>query len=532
MLTSLQNSDPEVDAVLATCSRSIKAHCQVFHKERFRRPFSYNHDKLFEVVDDPTVKRIMVIAHRGFGKTSIFNYAIPSQAIIHRKYRFVVPCGATSTHAVQQSENLKWSLTTSKLARSIIGDIKTDDFSKEEWSLPWDMKIMPRGAGQQVRGLNYHDYRPDLIIPDDLENSEACRSKEQRDKLKDWFYTDLTQAVDLSMHNRIIIVGTILHEDSLLCELAEDSDWTVLNLPLTDKAGKSYWSAYLSDAECAALKAGFERKGRLHLYYREYMNDPTPDEDAVFRPEMFIKYNEADERLSHDPDVDNFVILDPAKSSRSHSAYTAIVGVAVNTRKGCIYIRDIINRRMPPDQVYKELFSMADRINAKVIGYESNGLAEFIKQPLTDAMTVRGTMYELVELKARRAQDYETEGRTAWEKGKEARVAQLAPYYRMGQILHNNTGVCDVLEAQLKAFPRSKFWDVMDATAYILEMTNIGERFFEETLPADEEAALDAEERDIDSMDDLDDRAARALDRYYDQLFAEDEEALDGLEMI
>ena len=47
----------------------------------------------------------------------------------------------------------------------------------------------------------------------------------------------------------------------------------------------------------------------------------------------------------------------------------------------------------------------------------------------------------------------------------------------MGHIYHNSS-CCEVLEQQLLNFPSPKHWDVADATAYIIEMTDKGERFF------------------------------------------------------
>ena len=34
------------------------------------------------------------------------------------------------------------------------------------------------------------------------------------------------------------------------------------------------------------------------------------------------------------------------------------------------------------------------------------------------------------------------------------------------------------LESQLLMFPRSALWDIMDAEAYIIEMLELGERYF------------------------------------------------------
>jgi phage terminase large subunit-like protein len=78
-------------------------------------------------------------------------------------------------------------------------------------------------------------------------------------------------------------------------------------------------------------------------------------------------------------------------------------------------------------------------------------------------MLKRGKFYNLVELKAR--------GK------KNDRIAMLNPLYRLGYIYHNKN-VSHTLENQLMAFPKSKRDDVMDAFAYVVELLELGERYF------------------------------------------------------
>jgi hypothetical protein len=118
---------------------------------------------------------------------------------------------------------------------------------------------------------------------------------------------------------------------------------------------------------------------------------------------------------------------------------------------------------MHPDDIYNRAFAMADRLGATTIGYEVTSLNEFITYPITTHMLKRGKFYNLVELKARAH--------------KEDRVAMLAPLYRLGYIWHNKN-VSSILENQLMGFPKSKRWDVMDATAYVVELLELGERYF------------------------------------------------------
>ena len=51
-------------------------------------------------------------------------------------------------------------------------------------------------------------------------------------------------------------------------------------------------------------------------------------------------------------------------------------------------------------------------------------------------------------------------------------------------------------------FPRSKLWDIMDGFAYIVEMLELGERYFEP--PIDEEDDPEAEYKELEYEEPVD----------------------------
>lgn len=511
----------EVDDLLYECSISLKKHCQVFHgsmeypngvnpqgyKERFWRQFSRKHDEFFEVWDDRSVQQILVIMHRGGGKTSLFNYAAPSQAITFEQYHFIVPVSATATSATLQSDNLKSEMSQNKLIYSAIGEVKSaEKWSRDAWITANGVMVMPKGRGQQVRGILFKNYRPDLIIPDDLEDDESVMTIEQRRKTAEFFHGQLAGVVDRSSDKwRICVVGTVLHEACLLLELKSDPDWTVIEIPLCDKEFKSYWPAYMDNDAVLKLKKQYERMGNLDIFYREYMNQAQAKEDASFQVSYFRHYDERTENLDNDSYVETFVILDPAKTSKPQNAFSAIVAISIkfSPRGNKIYIREVENEHLTYDDIYSHTFAMAEKWRANVIGYEVTGLEEFIIQPMEDFMLQGGHSFELVQLDARKGEgEYQSKGS---QKGKEARVGMLAPYYKRGIIYHNNEGNCQVLEDQLLEYPRAKYWDVMDATAYIIEMLSRGERHMSEELTKDRLEEYGGEDDDLALLDMVED---------------------------
>lgn len=471
----------ELVRIMEECYLSTKVTASVLFPNRFYRPFPSITDEIFRVIDDDNLQKVLVIAPRGWGKTSTINLAYPAKKILFHEKKFIVPISNTATQAVMQGENLKRELLTNTMISRIFGNLRSDTFSKDMWVTANGIAVLPRGSGQQVRGILYGDYRPDLIICDDLEDAESVRSEEQRAKLKEWFFADVLNSVNLDNKDwKIVVIGTLLHEASLLAELMEDPSWHKVHISLCDEQYNSNWPDYMNNEAIAEMVEGYRRQGLLDTFYREFMGIPIAKESASFKSEYFRYYEESSEVFQKNKrNIESVVLVDPAKTTKDTSAHTAIVGVGIDTVNARIYVRDIVAGRLHPDQMYTESFEMADRLGAKVIGIEVTSLNEFIVHPFKTAMLRRGRVYNLVELKARGA--------------KEERIAALVPFYRMGHVYHNKNN-CGPLEAQLVSYPRSKKWDIMDALAYIVEMMELGERYF---MPDDKEMEeLDAYDQD------------------------------------
>lgn len=214
--------DRDLQEVLVSCYRATRTSCKVLFPERFTLPFSKLHQEIFSILDDDSIQLAAIAAPRGFGKTSIVNLSYPAKKILFREKKFIVPISCTATQAVMQAENLKRELVQNPIIVELFGNLKSDSWSKECWITSTGVMVLPRGAGQQVRGILHEHYRPDLIVCDDLEDAESVMNEELRKKRKEWFFADVCNAINRAKKDwKIVVIGTILHEDSLLANLVE-----------------------------------------------------------------------------------------------------------------------------------------------------------------------------------------------------------------------------------------------------------------------------------------------------------------------
>jgi len=488
-------SKDDLKELLTACHRSSGLLAKTLFPERFYRPFSEKiHGAIFKVIDDDSIMKAVIAAPRGVGKSSIVNLLLPARGILFRENRYIIPISCSADAAIEQSENLKLELETNEVVLKLFGSCKSRNWSQEKWDTKWaddptfSTRVRPRGAGQQVRGRLFRNYRPDLVIIDDLEDPEHMDSPEQRRKKKEWFFADVMNSIDRGNKNwRIIVLGTYLHEDSLLANLLEDPTWTALRLEICDDDFHSNWNEYITDEELKELYESLRIQHLTDVFFREYRNLPISTVDAIFKEEYFRYYDEVVEGLDKRKYVEHAILVEPAKSAQIHSSDSAIIVVAVDTHSNAIYVREVLAGKFHPDEIYDKALTAASKYKAAVIGVEVTGLNEFITYPFKNEMIRRGQYFEFVELKARRG--------AARGEGKDERIASLESFYRKGQIFHNKN-CCMGLEAQLLSFPRSRRKDIMDCLAYIVELLEMGDRYFKSSFVDD----LDAEEEEFKAL--------------------------------
>jgi predicted phage terminase large subunit-like protein len=482
----------ELQTILSQCAISTAVTAKTFFPERFQLPFAKNvHGKIFELIDGPAQK-VAIAAPRGWGKTSIVALAFIARWILFHYTSFVVYINKSHDAASLQTENLRRELVTNRLIKAFFGDFRQRDvdksefdevFSKKAW-VAYDTLVWPRGAGQQVRGVLFKNSRPGLIVIDDLEDPEQIINDDYRKKQYEWLYADVIKSVPRVGSDadtwKIVYIDTLKHEDSVLQKLLNSPEWASIRLEACDDNFNPTAPDFMSKE--AIEKEWFEHcnSGQTDVFFRELRNLPISTKDSAFQKDFFHYYNIPndmnrrendlkllDSEVQSNRNIETVVLLDPAKTVKIHSAESAIIGVGIDLTNARLYVRDAISEKLYPDEIYDALFGMAIRLNAKVLGIEETSLNEFIKQPIKNEMFHRGSFFELIWLKARGGMK------------KEHRIKELVPYYRGGYIYHNATcATIKKLESQLLMFPRSALWDLMDCLAYIVEMLELGERYF------------------------------------------------------
>lgn len=475
MPTLEQKFLPEEILLIDACRVSLKNFCRLILPDTFFRPFSPGHLTIIEALSDPSKQQVALCAPRGIGKSSLVQ-AMILKGIIFNEYRHIVLGGASySLGARARSENIKREIEDNPQIQHFWGSLKSDKWAEDEWITAFDQRILPVGAGQKVRGALYKNHRPDLIVLDDIEDLDNTSSPENRKKVRDWLFDTILKLRDMgSTSFKIVYIGSLLHEDSLMARLTEIDEvtkefklpsWNPIKLELHDDNGKSFWPEYMSDERIAAEIAQAKIAGTLDGWMREMRGIPTATENSLFAKFNFLQYEES-QIAEFNHRITNFVLVDPARTVKLDSDYTAMLVVGHDYETGTLYIRDLVNEKLHPNQIYEHSIQLCRKYNSNVLAIETHGLHEHLLQPLLNYMIGQGGGIQLIELAPRGGKT--TTARNDLS-GKNLRIAALAPMYSQGVIKHNSA-CCQPLEFQQRAFPRGKKDDILDCEAYIPQL--------------------------------------------------------------
>jgi len=496
-------SEEERLEILAHCAVNTEYACEFFFPDDFFAKFTTLHRKVFDAIDNTEAKKICIAGARGFGKSTICE-AVVKLAIMLREKRFIGYLSNSASSAELYTENIKLDLLSNEQVQQFgFGSItegseeipeeliKQFQFSKKAWVANGHTLVLPRGAGQQVRGLKWIRYRPDLWVIDDLESDEEVMNDKQREKLRDWFFGALMKTVSrYTQDHRILYIDTVKHEDALITHIMEDPDWEHIYIPayIDGKDGKyvTVDADFMSQAELDKEVESFRRRKQMDVFARELGCQATSREENEFIGNIRYYAEDDPEFIERKPYLESFLIVDPAKTKESKKAEYGFLVASVDLVRQSIYIRRAVGLNLTQAEYLDKTFELCDFYNVSTFGVEVTGLNEHITYPIRNYQIMHKKAYELIELKARSGQ-----GAYAGENAKIGRAKGVIPLYQQGLVYHNVTGTAR-LEEQEMAFPRCKKWDVLDCAGYIPQMLEQGLRYmtpeFEDECPDDIEA--------------------------------------------
>ncbi len=406
------------------------------------------------------------VAPRGHAKSTCASLAYPLWCIAHGLRRNIVLVTHENSLAMQFVRDIRQELVENEHLRPPAGEGRGETASparRTKWSeacfvTEGGVCVQARGVGGSFRGTRSGPNRPDLIICDDIEKDELVASPENRRKLEHWLRRVVMPS--LAPDGQLVVLGSMLHYDSLLAVLADRKAWPRWDYRVyraleadTDAAGelrlRALWPARWP---VGRLHEERERIGTL-AFEQEYQARPADDATRCFRPEWLRRTDPAElatraDRLIH------LVAVDPATGAEGRD-YFALWAGCVDTATGQIDSHELQIARIRVAEQVRRILEAAVRWRPARIGIEANGYQVALKDLLDEAAQKEGLWLP--------TQAMTTRG------DKVARIITAAAQFETGRF-RLPAGLEPEVELQFLNFPKGKHDDAPDVCALALEM--------------------------------------------------------------
>lgn len=250
-------------------------------------------------------KKIAIAAPRGHAKSTWFSYIYILHQILFNQRKFIILISDTVEQAEKQLGEIVEQLETNeKIIRdfgNIAGFIPDSVKEKKKWTVKdiitlTGVRVTAAGWKTKLRGVKHKGLRPDLIVVDDLENDENVESEDQRLKVKNVFGNSIMNLGHDT--TQIIVIGTILHFDSLLMSIINNPGpgWKIKLYKAIKEDNTPLWPERWT-MEMFQEKIDDPVQGRIK-FEKEFMNNPLDPSTQIIVPKEFytgsIDLNEFD----------------------------------------------------------------------------------------------------------------------------------------------------------------------------------------------------------------------------------------------
>ncbi len=379
----------------------VKGDASLFHEDVFVR--------FPAVLSGGGGARELFIAPRGSSKSTHLSLGGALHCIVLGLKRYILEVCDVAGQADLLIEAIKAELTNNPRLSADFPEVTGEGriWRQGEIVTRNNIRVEGLGAGQKLRGRRHGPHRPDLLFFDDLENDEAVRSPEQRQKLEMWVNRAALKVGPPDGSMDVIWVGTVLHYDAVLVRASRSPVWhttrfqAIVRWPdrmdLWDQweevyrsgdgdkaAAEAFYRTHKVDMDAGAvvnwpsvqplLWLMFERTASHDAFESEYQNKPvaegSPFAKLIFwsdRPSGLILFGALDPSLG--------------KSGKGRDPSAILIG-GYDRVKGRLDVLEASVRRRLPDVIIADVIALHRQYQCLLWFVESVQFQEFLRTQL------------------------------------------------------------------------------------------------------------------------------------------------------
>ena len=461
-------------------------------------------------IDRMDGSRHAVAAPRGHAKSTNFTFKDSIHAVLYRYKHYLIIISDASEQAEGFLEDIRNELEDNYNIIQDFGRLKGEKaWNSKTLLTSTDVKVEALGSGKKIRGRRHRNWRPDLLLLDDIENDENVNTPEQRRKLDSWFKKAVSKSGDT--YTDIMYIGTILHYDSLLANTLKNTGYTSKIyrsiLSWADNQGlwdewESIYTNLFNDYHKEDARAFYEAneeemlKGTEVLwrekwsYYdlmkmrvdegvasfnSEMMNEPIDPDAALFNEEWFDFYEDGEYDFSS-PDFILIGANDPSLGKNKRSDTSSIISLALQISTGYLFVVEASVERRKPDVIITDVIETHRRFKRDYkkgyykFGVETVQFQFFFKEVMAEKSRKSGEYIPIEEIQS--------------TQNKQLRIESLQPLVKNHYIKFSRKH--KTLLQQMKEYPMAKNDDAPDglqmAVALAITVKSAGAKIKYQTI--------------------------------------------------
>ncbi len=376
-------------------------------------------------------------------------------------------------HSTKFVANIKDHLVRTEQIQKLFGNLSPSKRSEGLWTkyesnVTWRMDYRHKEANLTCTSLDaaINSGHYDVAICDDMISDKQVTTDAQIQQTIEW-YRRLLPLMKCPHPSIIIFIGTRWHDKDLYGYFLEDegNKWEVYKESATRTeeevaAGKRpyFFPGILGPTQLEDLRTSM----RPYLFSCQYENEPIDAADAIFKSEYFsenyfvMPAGEYLEKFLSNLSI--FMTIDPATSKEKEGCWRVVTTWGWN-HKGVGYLLQLWRaKEVGPEVFIREAFDQYKRWHPLVCGMEQLDTFQFGCDLISEQTGIWPPWQDLKPSKRQ----------------KDIRILGLEPLAKVGRIKlqkeppHGVSGT--VFEEEALRFPKGRSKDVLDASAYQVEL--------------------------------------------------------------
>jgi len=298
-MTLVETHQLSLEELTKLCALDSELYARTFFPRTFRQPSPPFAKDLWGPLEDPNARLVNLICFRGASKTTRLR-TFASKRIAYGISRTILYVGASERDAIRSVQWLRTQVERNRFWAGTFGlkpgrKWEETQIEIQHETLGHTIWVLAAGITGSLRGINFDDYRPDLIIIDDPQTDEDAASEGQRTKISGLILGAVRNSLASEVEEpnaKLAMAITPQHTDDVSQKALKDPQWTnrlfpcwtqeTLNLPVNEQI--SVWPELFPTESLRQRKRNAIRLNEMSVFAREMECQLISAENTAFRP--------------------------------------------------------------------------------------------------------------------------------------------------------------------------------------------------------------------------------------------------------